>query len=110
MALEAVPRNLYKYYRAGSLEEFTEADLGSENEVAVIDTAIKFRIENLGYKFLGYAFAKPKYLDKLSEANLGILVIIKDGKTKQCVNVFEDALTSIEPLDFITREQIEEAL
>ena len=98
----SIPRSFTKYYQADTLEQFVNKNVADISEVELFEKyAIKL-LESSNFKFLGWATVKPKYLDVISNAGLGLLAIVKskDGE-KQLICISNDAIISV------TREDID---
>jgi len=97
----SVPRYAYKYFRVGDLQEFVDANLGTANQVDILQIQGDLIAEKMGAKLRGWAFAKDRYLDKLVENGYGVMGILHKGNEKFIANILD------EDVNIITREMLD---
>lgn len=100
--ISSVPKDFVKYYKADTLEKFVAYGVAELDEVELFEEyAIKL-IDSLGFKFLGWAIVKPKFLAKVAENNIGVLAIVKDQENhKQLIRISDSEVITV------TREDLD---
>lgn len=101
MAQISVPRSCYKYYRAGSMDEFVAEGLASEQHAYLLDLFADEFSKATNLKFVGWAFAKNAYMQVLGEHGCAVVAIVQDDTRKFLLDVLSDEVTEV------TREQLD---
>lgn len=74
-----IPRQYCKWFMRGSLQIFIDAKVAEVDEINLLDEYATQVAEIFGYKLLGWAFAKNKYLEPLSQLGYSVLNVIQDS-------------------------------